>query len=471
MKHLLASSLMFLAFVCTSQENLNNPALERMVLEYMEEHQIPGLTLALVQNDSITHLQAAGLASIQQESKVSMQSTFELASLTKQFTATAILLLQQEGKLKVGDHLHQYFPECPDQWKSITIQHLLWHTSGLPGLFPHDQFTEPSFTGYSKMSAETLDLMMQSNTINKSQAIESVISDQLDNPPGTAYNYSDVGYLLLGMVIDEVSGSYRDYMEQLFERCGMKNTYLVEQEKVVLGQVRGYSLKNGSWINIMRTWDYEVPSHFGVCSNVSDMLLWLDLISGNELLNDNALAFLFSKGRLNNGNQIPYACGWEVNDINALRFISHTGVTGCIVVRVPEKNTELVLLTNLGYNGNDWVDPWQLAYVLLDAVGIPTKINESHICADGRKQIKFKARKAKAMVGEYSSVDGIEMSISIEDGTVVFKSGDERYSLSLLEDGDWLVLGYDFEYILHFDREKELVISNYGREFSLISED
>lgn len=260
-------------------------------------------------------------------------------------------------------------------------------------------------------------------------------------------------------------------MEKLFAKCGMENTYLMDQEKVIEDQVRGYSLKEGEWVNLLRTWDYEIPSHFGVYSNVADMLTWLEVIQGSELLKEPQKSLLFSNGRLSNGEKVPYACGWEVNEINGLKFISHTGVTGCVVVQVPEKNTELVLLTNLGYNGNDWVDPWQLAYVLLDAVGIPTKINESHICADGRKQIKFKARKAKAMVGEYSSIDGIEMSISIEDGSVVFKSGEERYSLSLPEDGGWLVLGYDFEYILYFDREKESVISNYGREFSLNSED
>ena len=171
-------------------------SIEDIVSTYMSTNKIPGLSLAIVQNDTNINLKPYGLASLQQGAIVDINTTFELASLTKQFTATAILKLQQDDKLNVNDYLHQYFVECPEHWRDITIKQLLWHTSGLPGMFPHDNFTQKSFTGYASMTADELDMMMQTNTISKDLAIKSIITDSLDSKAGSAYNYSDIGYLL-----------------------------------------------------------------------------------------------------------------------------------------------------------------------------------------------------------------------------------------------------------------------------------
>lgn len=173
-------------------------SIDSLVDNYMSTNKIPGLALAIVKNDSVRTLKTYGLSSIQNDVKVDVNTTVELASLTKQFTAAAILKLQQDVKLNVDDYLHQHFPEYPEHWKAITIKQLLWHTSGLPGMFPHDNFTQNSFTGYSQMTAEQLDIMMQTNTVSKDLATKSIITDSLDFRPGSEYNYSDVGYLLLG---------------------------------------------------------------------------------------------------------------------------------------------------------------------------------------------------------------------------------------------------------------------------------
>lgn len=440
-------------------------SIDSLVDIYMSTNKIPGLSLAIVKNDSARTLKAYGLSSIQNDVKVDVNTTFELASLTKQFTAAAILKLQQDGKLNVEDYLHHYFPECPEHWKSITIEQLLWHTSGLPGMFPHDNFTQKSFTGYSKMTAEQLDIMMQTNTVSKDLAIKSIITDSLDFKPGSAYNYSDVGYLLLGIVIDNITGSYKDYLTDIFDQHGLLNTYLVNQEKVVTNQARGYSLKDGEWINIMRTWDYEIPSHFGAFSNLNDMIKWFRVISGTDFLNESNQNFLFSKGTLNDKSKIAYGGGWEINDINGLKFISHTGVTGTILVNIPQKSTTVIILSNLGYNGNDMVNPWNLAYEVIKKIGIETRINRSHITSSGLKQIETNKAAFKKLTGKYLTEDKLEAKIYLESGKAYFESQGRKNELSLLENGSWLVIGFDYEYILTLDENGQMLESNYGRIF------
>jgi CubicO group peptidase (beta-lactamase class C family) len=431
----------------------------------MSTNKIPGLSLAIIENDSVKTLKAFGLSSIQHHVKVDINTTFELASLTKQFTAAAILKLQQDGKLNVDDYLRQYFPECPERWKAITIKQLLWHTSGLPGMFPHDEFTQQSFTGYSNMTAAELDVMMQNNKVSKKLAIKSIITDSLDFEPGSAFNYSDVGYLLIGIVIDNITGSYKDYLKNIFDQNGLWNTYLINQEAVVTNQARGYSLKNGEWINILRTWDYEIPSHFGVFSNITDLMKWYKVISETDFLNEANQNFLFSKGTLNDQSKIAYGGGWEINDINGLKFISHTGVTGTILVNIPQKKTTVILLSNLGYNGNDMVNPWDLAYVIINKIGIETKINRNHVTSSGLKQIETNNAAFKNLTGKYLTADNLEANIYVESGKAYFESQGSKNELSLLENGSWLVLGLDYEYILTLDENEQVLESNYGRIF------
>lgn len=456
----------WILIITLSTSNLKaQESIDSTVNAYMSTNKIPGLTLAIVENDSVTALKAYGLSSIQHDAKVDVNTTFELASLTKQFTAAAILKLQQDGKLNVNDFLYEHFPQCPEHWKAINIKQLLWHTSGLPGMFPHDNFTQESFTGYSEMKAADLDRMLQTNNVSKELAIKSIITDSLDFEPGTSYNYSDVGYLVLGIVIDNITGSYRDYLTNIFKQYGLHNTYFVNQEKVVLNQARAYSLKDGEWVNIMRTWDYEIPSHFGVFSNAKDLIKWYDVISGDEFLNESSQKFIFSKGSLHDKSKIAYGGGWEINDINGLRFISHTGVTGTIMVNIPQRKTTVLMLSNLGYNGNDMINPWSLAYDIINAIGIETKINRSHVTSNGLKQIEINKAALKKLRGKYATVDKLEVSIYVEGGKAYFESQGNRNELSQLENGSWLVLGCDYEYILTLDEDEQILKSNYGRIF------
>ncbi len=441
-------------------------SIEKLIVDYLEVYQVPGAVVGVVKDDSLHQLSAYGVADVQNGANVITKTSFELGSLTKQFTAAAILKLQQDHKINVEDYLYTHFPECPEHWRSIKIKHLIWHTSGLPGMFPHDAFQQKSFTGYAKMETSELDKMMQTNLVTKANSIRSIISDSLDFEPGTKYNYSDVGYLLLGIVIDNVTGSYRDYMKDaIFDVANLKNTYLLNQENVVYNQARGYSLKQGKLVNIMRTWDYEIPSFYGVFSNAEDLIKWNRILESDLILNEQSRSFLFTKGKFNNGSRFGYGGGWEINLINGTKIISHSGVTGTIMVRVPDQNFCLVLLTNLGYNGNDRVDPWSLSTQIIAHYGIETKINKKHITSEGYKVIAYNKKKGDEISGRYKTKEGIEAQVIVENNTPFFYYDGHNYELALLENDTWLVLGMEYEYILSYDKRLGGLLSNLGRKY------
>jgi CubicO group peptidase (beta-lactamase class C family) len=441
--------------------------LDSVIHNSITAYQIPGMVVGIIENDSLTE-RAYGMSNVQSSTPTLNSTSFELGSLSKQFTASAILLLQQRGELSVNDYINKYIPNCPENWDDIKIKHLIWHTSGLPGLFVRDNFKSKSFTGYSKMSSSQLDGMMQANFVSKELAFESVKSDKLDFKPGEKHNYSDVGYLLLGLIIDNITGSYRDFMtNDIFIPCGMMDTYILEQERVVLNQSRGYSLKDGKLINIMRTWDYEIPSFFGVFSNVNDLFKWHKVLFSNQLLDEESRAFLFSNGYLSNGQKINYGGGWNIQNIGNEKYVSHGGITGVNFIILPNKEISIITLSNLGYNGNDPVMSLYVATELLDILNLQKRVNNKHITTNGNKVVDMSKRFIADVEGEYETIDGIKASIYIENDKPIFDCPAQgmKHEIALLDNNILLVLDLDFEYTLSYDKGKKLLVSNLYRTF------
>lgn len=452
-----------------NQESLQG--IDSLVEQAMEKYKIPGLVIGLAHSSKLEKITPYGYTDLQNLSKTKDISNFELASLSKQFTASAIILLQQMGKLSIEDNLSDYFPETPTHWKGIKIKHLLWHTSGLPGLFPRDSFKNKAFSGYTKVSSEKLDEMMATNTVSKDLIIQSIITDQLDFDPGTKHNYSDVGYLLLGLIIDNITGSYRAFLEnEIFKPSGLNNTYILDQEKVIPHQSRGYSLKGGEVINIMRTWDYEIPAHFGIFSNVYDLLKWNNIISSSQLLNEESRKLLFEKGKLDNGELVNYAGGWNVQHINGTEYIFHGGITGVNFYRLPQKDFALIVLTNLGYNGNDYVGSLGLATEILDYLRLMNTVNKDHVTSNGHKIVDTNNALINKVVGEYITIDGIEAEIYSNDDQLIFDCPAQgmKHEMAMLENEDWIILGLDKEYILKMDKKGALT-SNLYRTFNKVA--
>ncbi|HEU5237777.1 MAG TPA: serine hydrolase domain-containing protein, partial [Pyrinomonadaceae bacterium] len=183
----------------------------------MQKRRIPGLALAVVKDGKVIKAQGYGVANLETEAPVTPETVFELASITKTFTATAIMILVEEGKVNIDDHISKYLEKTPDSWKNITVRHLLTHTSGLPTLGKD-----------FKSMVWTLD-------VSTAAMYDAARKDTLGFAAGDKWEYSDVGYFLLGMIIEKGSGQrYADFLaKRIFQPAGMTNTSVLNQYKVI----------------------------------------------------------------------------------------------------------------------------------------------------------------------------------------------------------------------------------------------
>jgi len=317
----------------------------------MERRQIPGAALAIARNGKIVKARGYGVADVEHEVPVTPDTVFELASVTKQFTATAIMLLVEEGKLKLDDPVAAHLPGAPETWKSITVRHLLTHTSGLPGLADGFKALRP---GGARMRYTTAEMF------------DAAIKDELSFPAGERFQYSDVGYVLLGMIIERASGTrYRDFVEQrFFKPLDMKATSVIDVSRIVKHRAANYTLRDGKLVHDWRVWDVEMPSHYGVLSTVKDLVTWEAALTAGRIVKPATLTQMWTRVRLNSGASYPYGFGWVVDERRGHPWISHTGITGTELSRFPDDGLTVVVLTNLGrtLSPTNRVNSWGLTY-------------------------------------------------------------------------------------------------------------
>jgi len=313
----------------------------------MKKRKIPGLALVVIKNGEVAMMKGYGLANLDHDVPVTADTVFELASVTKQFTATAIMLLVEEGKLKLDDPIREYLPGSPEQWKGIRVRHLLTHTAGLPS-------NEDSWKS----------LYIEGGRLNytTAQLFESATKDPIGFEPGERYQYSDVGYFLLGMIIEKASGQrYRDFLtERFFKPLGMTSSSVEDQWAILKGRAAGYTLRNGQLVNNRRVVQVELPSHYGVYSSVRDLAKWEIALASGKVVKDSSLTSMWTPAKLNDGSSTQYGFGWGIITRGVHRMIQHTGITGTEYTRYPDHKLTVIVLTNLGGAKAQGVNPWGL---------------------------------------------------------------------------------------------------------------
>jgi len=298
----------------------------------------PGAEVLVSQNGLILYEKALGLADIGNRVKVTPDTKFRIGSVTKQFTAAAILKLQEEGKLNVNDVVSKYIPDYP-RGDEITIHHLLTHTSGI-----HSFTEKPDF--------------MKTVTMEKTpdEIISMFKDDDLDFNPGDNWHYSNSGYFLLGYLVEKISGqSYGEYLHStFFEPLGMENTGVHNSSEVLSNEAYGYSYGNGKFHKALN-WDMSQAGGAGsLYSTVYDLYLWNEAIFSGKVLSQNSMKAAFTPATLNDG-RIPksfgtgYGYGWQITEYRGLREISHTGgLQGFIsaLIRYPEQEITVAVVHN-----------------------------------------------------------------------------------------------------------------------------
>ncbi|HVF56262.1 MAG TPA: serine hydrolase [Pyrinomonadaceae bacterium] len=286
-------------------------------------------TILIARDGRVLLSKGYGMANIENDVLNSPQMRFRIGSLTKQFTAMAVMILQERGVLNVQDSICTYLPNCPEMWRPITIHHLLTHTSGLP-----------DFT-YNLTSAEDDD-PIPSVTRN----IDRLRTSPLEFTPGARFSYCNSGYVLLGHIIEKASGnSYQTFVrENIFVPLGMSNTGYDFNGRILKHRATGYSLRGGQILNA-RQIDMSVPfSAGGLYSTVEDLYLWDQALYTTKLISEKSLKLMFTPFKEG------YAYGWYAGERFGRRVVSHGGMIEgytAFIERFPEERVTVIVLSNL----------------------------------------------------------------------------------------------------------------------------
>jgi D-alanyl-D-alanine carboxypeptidase len=306
---------------------------DRFVREQMTARHIPGAAVAVVSRGKVVHLEGYGLADVEHEVPVTEHTVFELASVSKQFTATAIMLLVQDGALSLDDTITGVVDSLPTAWSAITIRHLLSHTAGLP------DYSRPEFHLHVR------------EEYTPRQLARLVMNAPLDFAPGAKHSYSNTGYALLGMAIEARSGkSYGTFLRQrIFEPLGMRDSRFNDRRAIIPHRARGYSLVDYTLQNAAYT-DPSAPyAAGGLVSSAADMATWMQAQGSEKLLTRANWQQLWTEARLTDGTAVSYGLGWYVrHDWSRTRVEHRGGIEGFsnYDARFVEDSLAVVLLSN-----------------------------------------------------------------------------------------------------------------------------
>jgi CubicO group peptidase (beta-lactamase class C family) len=284
-------------------------ALDRLVKAEMEKQHIPGLALLVSRNGKPIRSQGYGLANVELQVSVKPETIFQSGSVGKQFTATAVMMLVEEGKIKLDDPLTNFFPDAPAAWKKVTVRQLLSHTAG--------------FTDYPKNFDMRKDY-------TEAQLLKIVEGIPLAYPPGTKWSYSNLGYLTLGVLVHKVSGEfYGDFLqEHIFRPLGMTTTRIISEEDIIPNRSAGYrlvkgELKNQEWVSPKLNTTADGSLYFSIL----DLAKWDAALYTEQILKRSSLDQMWTVTKLNNGqpNEGHYGFGWFIEEKKGHKVIGHGG--------------------------------------------------------------------------------------------------------------------------------------------------
>ena len=307
----------------------------------------PGAAV-LVVHDSTVRIRAFGLANVATGDKVTPTTDFRLASLTKQFTATAILILAKEGKLPLDDRVTRHVAGLPAWADIITIRQLLTHTSGIPD--------------YEDFVPDTAPQMHDAD-------VPALVShaDSLKFPPGTQYAYSNTGYTLLALTVQQVSGMpFATFLhDRIFAPLDMtKSVAHVEGVDTVPGRAYGSGEKDGHWIVTDQSSTSATLGDGGVYTNATDLAKWVEALWATPLPGSGLQEEAWTPWAFVNGTHGPYGYGWFVDTDRGHRRLSHHGESRGFTngyVMYPDDRVAVIVLTNRSGGA-----PWDLAQQVAD---------------------------------------------------------------------------------------------------------
>jgi CubicO group peptidase (beta-lactamase class C family) len=328
--------------------------IDRYVAKELAAQHIPGLAVGIYRDGKIVFAKGYGLANVELGVAVKPATIFQSGSIGKQFTATAIMMLVEEGKIGLDDSLPKYFPDAPESWRTSTIRELLSHTSGLA------DYTSDSVT----KAGGPIDLRADYTEAQLVKIIETLPSDFA---PGESWEYSNTNFVLLGAVIRRVTGQfYGDFLQaRVFRPLGMTSTRVISEADIIPNRAAGYQLVNGQ----LKNQDWVSPSlnttaDGALYFNVLDLAKWDAALYGERLLEKSSLDQMWTIAKLKNGkpNAGHYGFAWFIDSVGTHRVIEHSGSWQgfeAYIARYVDDHITVVTLMNLG-----GVDPKPIAHAI-----------------------------------------------------------------------------------------------------------
>lgn len=296
------------------------------------EGEVPGASLIVIKDGKAVVSKAYGYADLEHHLRATPEADYRLASVTKQFTAASILLMKQDGKLKLSDSVRQWLPELPAVDQPITLQDLLTHTSGL---LDYEDLVPPGRTAQLS-DTDVLQLL--------------AAQDHLRFPPGSAFRYNNGGYVLLGLVVERASGmDLADFMRmRIFQPLAMTHTLMYEHDRGlrVPSRAYGYSLIDGKWTRTDQSVASATRGDGGIYSSIEDLAKWDAALYGNRLLGaDSRHEMSTAHVPVGDPDVLGYGFGWFVTKDGMWHSGSSIGFRN-VIMRWPDRHLTVIILTN-----------------------------------------------------------------------------------------------------------------------------
>jgi len=304
------------------------------LFEAFDHPNAPGASVMVIHHGKPVFAKGYGLANLETKTPCTTNTNFRLASVTKQFTAMAVMILAERKQLSLGESLNAFFPEFPEYGKAITVRHLLTHASGL--IDYEDEI--PEGTTIPVLDQDVLRILMK--------------QDKTYFPPGSQYRYSNSAFALLALIVEVRSGQKfaRFLKENVFEPLKMASTLAYEQGlSVVSNRAFGHTLKSNAWQRTDQSLTSSVLGDGGIYSSVTDLAKWDQALYKSKLVSEPMLRVAFSPLTPTDKPGRSYGFGWYITEYRGVKEVYHSGETTGFrtrIVRYPEKKSSIIILAN-----------------------------------------------------------------------------------------------------------------------------
>jgi CubicO group peptidase (beta-lactamase class C family) len=398
-------------------------AVDDYVQSVMKADKVPGVSIVIQRDGKVVKSRGYGFANLELQVPASADTIYQSGSVGKQFTAAAILLLAEDGKLSLDDRLAKFFPDGPPSWQRITVRQLLSHTSGI------------------KDYSDEYDLR---SDYTEEKQLEIAKKIPLDFEPGTQWSYSNTGYLILGILTSRLAGKHwSEFLkERVFTPLGMTTARMISESDIVMNRADGYELddkkevKNQEWVAP----DLNTTGDGALYFSVKDLAAWNDALDGGKFLSPEHFRDWWTPIALANGTTYPYGFGWGIGETRGYREIEHGGSWQGFrtsIERFPEQRLNISVLANLSS-----AQPEKMAKAIAGLIEPALRLPDPDAkVADPDPE---RTKRLRGVLADYAAY---RVSPDMAKGLAATASGSGREAWGRKDTGETLAAAESFSYV------------------------